>query len=98
MTGGKTWGFFRGPARVERKADGGDREGTEALPRRRRRAASDVRVVAGDPGGDGRPEVLRPARHVAARLAADRLVRRVGVRRGSRLRRIVDPRLAGDRR
>ena len=47
--------------------------------------------------GDGRPEVLRPARHVAARDAAGRLVRRVGVRRGPRLRRLLDPRLAGDR-
>ena len=45
----------------------------------------------------GRPEVLRPARHLAARDAADRLVRRVRVRRGPRLRRLLDPRLAGHR-
>src|SRR6478672_12049576 len=48
---------------------GGDREGVAALPRGRRRAAGGARVVARDERGDGRPEVLRPARDVAARLA-----------------------------
>ena len=46
--------------------------------------------------GDGRPEVLRPARDVAARLAARRRVRRVRLRGRARLRRLLDPRLAGD--
>ena len=77
--------------------DGRDREGAAALPRGRRRAARGARVVARDECRDGRPEVLRPARHVAARDAADRLVRRVRVRRGPRLRRLLDPRLAGHR-
>ena len=58
--------------------------------------ARGARVGARDARGDGRPEVLRPARHVAARDAAARRVRRVRLRRGARLRRLVDPRLAGD--
>ena len=68
-----------------------------ALPRGRRRAPRSAGVVARDARGDGRPEVLRPARHLAARDAAARLARRGRVRRGARLRRLVDPRLAGDR-
>ena len=50
-----------------------------------------------DAGADGRPQVLRPARHVAARDPADHRLRRVGVRRGARLRRLLDPGLAGNR-
>ncbi len=49
-------------------------------------------------GAAGRPEVLRPARVVAAHDAAADRVRRVGLRRRTRLRRLVDPRLAGDLR
>ena len=46
--------------------------------------ARGARVGAGDARRDGRPEVLRPARHVAARLAAARRLRRVArSRRGS---------------
>src|SRR5207248_11180396 len=44
---------------------------------------------------DGRSEVLRPARHLAARLAADPHVQRRRLRRGPRVRRLLDPRLAG---
>ena len=60
--------------------------------------ARGARVGARDARGDGRPEVLRPARHVAARDAADQRLRRVGVRRRARVRRLLDPRLAGDLR
>ena len=44
---------------------------------------------------DGRSEVLRPARHLAAHDAADQRLRRIRVRRRARFRRLVDPRLAG---
>ena len=47
---------------------------------------------------DGRPEVLRPARHVAAHDAAAAGARRVRLRGRTRLRRLLDPRLAGDLR
>ena len=47
---------------------------------------------------DGRPQVLRPARHVAAHDAAAAGVRRGRVRGRARLRRLLDPRLAGDLR
>ena len=83
----ESWGFFRGP---KGGAGVGDRD--QALPRGRGRP----RVGAGDARRDGRPEVLRPARHVAAHDAARPRVRRVRVRRGARVRRLVDPRLAGD--
>ena len=46
----------------------------------------------------GRPQVLRPARKLAAHDAAGQRVRRRRRSRGTRLRRLVDPRLAGDRR
>src|SRR5213592_4011464 len=67
---------------------GGARD--EALPGERvggkTRAAGDTGVGRPDAGADGRSEVLRPARHVAARIAADLGLRRVGLRRGARLR------------
>ena len=47
---------------------------------------------------DGRPQVLRPARHLAAHDAAAAGVRRGRVRGRPRLRRLLDPRLAGDLR
>ena len=47
---------------------------------------------------DGRPQVLRPARHVAAHDAAAAGVRRGRLRGRARLRRLLDPRLAGDLR
>src|SRR4051812_7963308 len=56
-----------------RKRDVGDRDA--ALPRQRRRgeagAARGARVGGPDAGPDGRPEVLRPARVVAAHDPAD---------------------------
>ena len=74
----------------------------EALPAERRRDAArrarGARVGVRDARLDGRPEVLRPARHVAAHDAAAAGVRRVRLRRGARLRRLLDPRLAGDLR
>src|SRR5207245_4164598 len=69
-----------------------------ALPRERQRCgreaggARGARVGGRDAGEDGRPQVLRPARHVAARDAAAVGIRRVGLRRRARLRRLVDPR------
>src|SRR6266545_4964633 len=87
------WGFFRGP---ERRKDVG--AGGEALHRPGGGRARGAHVGAGDARRNGRPEVLRPARHVAARLAADQRLRRVGVRGRARLRRLVHPRLAGDLR
>src|SRR5207244_3328476 len=48
-----------------------------------------------DHGTDGRPEVLRPARDVAAHDAADPRPRRIRLRRRPRVRRLLDPRLAG---
>ncbi len=45
--------------------------------------------------GDGRPQVLRPARDVAARVAPDHGVRRGRFRRRARLRRLLHPWLAG---
>ena len=62
------------------------------------RRAGGARVGDRDPGADGRPEVLRPVRPLAAHDAAGERVRRVGLRRGARLRRLLDPRLAGDLR
>ena len=59
------------------------------------RGAGSDRVGRADPGAAGRPEVLRPARPLAAHDAAAERVRRVRLRRGPRLRRLVDPRLAG---
>ena len=57
--------------------------------------AGGARVRAHDAGEDGRPEVHRPARVVAAHVAAALGVRRERLRGGPRLRRLVDPRLAG---
>ena len=62
------------------------------------RRARGARVGDRDARADGRPEVLRPARPLAAHDAAVDVVRRVRVRRGPRLRRLLDPRLAGDQR
>src|SRR6476661_2840434 len=79
-----SWGLFSWSSTCCSTTGGGrgrHREGVAALPRGRRGAAGGARVVARDERGDGRPEVLRPARDVAARLAAGRLVRRVRLRR-----------------
>ena len=54
-----------------------------------------ARVEPQDAGEDGRPQVHRPARLLAAHVAAAVGVRRGRVRGGPRLRRLVDPRLAG---
>ena len=53
---------------------------------------------AQDAGEDGRPQVHRPARVLAAHDAADVGVRRELVRGRPRLRRLLDPGLAGDLR
>ena len=87
--------FFVGPTRRRRHVRAGD----EALHRERgegssRRTRGD-RVGRADAGAARRPEVLRPARALAAHDAAAERIRRVRVRRGPRLRRLVDPRLAG---
>src|SRR5436309_15764758 len=78
--------------------DGGARD--EAVPGERRRdracAARGARMGGADPRADGRPQVLRPARPLAARLATDEGARRGRVRGGPRLRRLLDPRLARD--
>src|ERR671925_1930059 len=91
-----SWGFF---CWSERRFDGG---GGTALPGERERGAAGAargdRVGGPDAGPDGRPKVLRPARALAARDAAALRVRRVRVRRGARLRRLVDSRVAGDLR
>ena len=77
--------------------DVGDRE--QALPGEWRRDAAGrprgARVGGRDARLDGRPEVLRPARHVAAHDAAAARTRRRRVRGRARLRRLLDPRLAG---
>src|SRR5215212_3718026 len=90
-----SWGFFVGPTREG--TDVGAR--VQALPGKREqdgdRGAPRDRVGRRDPGADGRPQVLRPARLVAAHDAAGVGVRGVRLRRRSRLRRLVDPRLAG---
>jgi hypothetical protein len=81
----------------QRRRDGG--RGTAVPGERQRRAACATRsagVGGRDAGPDGRPEVLRPARRVAAPDAAAFGLRRVGLRRRARLRRLVDPGLAGD--
>ena len=77
---------------------GGDRD--EALPRERdaARRARGAGVGDRDARPDGRPEVLRPVRPLAAHDAAVDVVRRVRLRRGPGLRRLLDPRLAGDQR
>ncbi len=49
-------------------------------------------------GSARRPQVLRPVRQLAAHDAPDRRVRHVRLLGRPRLRRLVDPRLAGDRR
>src|SRR5438876_12337429 len=92
-----SWGFFDGP----RRRGGADvRDRDQALPREWRGdgagGARGARMGAGDARVDGRPEVLRPARNLAARVAADPGARRVRVRGRPRLRRLLDPRLAGD--
>src|SRR6266540_3922897 len=77
------------------------RSSGQALPGQRgcREAGAErgARVGGTDAGDHGRPQVLRSARFVAAHDAAADVVRRVCLRRGARLRRVVDPRLAGDR-
>ncbi len=89
--------FFCGPTAG---GDGHVRAGDEALPTERRRDAArrarGTRMGLRDARLDGRPEVLRSARHVAAHDVAPASPRRVRVRRRARLRRLVDPRLAGD--
>ena len=92
----ESWGFFA----FKEGEDERDRD--EAL--HGERAEDDARgqeaidLGGRDAGPDGRPEVLRPARALAAHDAADLGLRRVGLRRGARLRRLLDPRLAGDLR
>ena len=87
--------FFCWSDRKERHVRAGD----EALHRERGegspRCTGSDRVGRPDPGAARRPEVLRPTRALAAHDSAAERVRRVGVRRGPRLRRLVDPRLAG---
>ena len=87
------WGFFRGPKedRCRRWRRHTWRTARSRRPRRR-----SVGLRAEDPAR--RPQVLRPVRKLAAHDASDRRVRHVGVQRGPRLRRLLDPRLAGDRR
>src|SRR5207253_5669970 len=63
----ESWGFFCGPEGPRRRRNGRHRERAKALPRGRRRTAHGARMVARDERRHGRPEVLRPARHVAAR-------------------------------
>src|SRR6187397_2829822 len=74
---------------------------SQALPGERRRgktgAGRGARMGGPDTGVDGRPQVLRPARLVAAHDAAAHILRRVLLRRGTRVRRLVHPRLAGHR-
>ena len=65
--------------------------GGETLPTPARRSSGRPRR-----GLDGRPQVLRPARDLAAHDAAAAGLRRGCVRGRARLRRLVDPRLAGD--
>src|SRR5829696_3345231 len=90
------WGFFAF------KEGESERDRDEALPGER--AEDDARGQGGDclgrpdAGPDGRPEVLRPARDLAAHDPADLGLRRDLVRRRARLRRLLDPRLAGDLR
>src|SRR5581483_2184264 len=90
-----TWAFFVGPRREGR--DVGD--GAAALPGERSgraaRRARGARVGGRDAGEARRPEVLRPARDLAAPDPAAVRLRRVRVRGRRRLRRLVDPRLAG---
>ncbi len=94
-TRAESWGLF---CWSERRRDVGARRA--ALPTERRRGSAGrtrgARVGERDARGDGRPEVLRPARDVAARVPPRARVRRRRVRRRARLRRLVDPRLAGD--
>src|SRR5215204_1416367 len=86
-------------------SNSGRRDGSgrgEAVPPERRRGrpgpGGGARVGARRRGEDGRPEVLRPARVVAAHDAPTLGVPRERLRRGPRLRRLVDSRLAGDLR
>src|SRR4029453_5411017 len=91
----ESWALF---VWSERRRDG-DRRG-EALPGKRlggeAGAEGNTGVGGPDAGADGRPEVLRPGRGLAARYPADLFLRRVRLRRGPRLRRLLDPWLAGD--
>ena len=88
------WGFFIGP-------EGGTHAGDDGQALLGKRDAAGARgggrLGDRDEDEDGRPQVLRPARLVAAHDPAGDGVRRVRVRRGARLRRLVDSRMAGDR-
>ena len=85
---------------VQRKGAGDVGARRQALPDERRRdtagRARGARVGSRDARLDGRSQVLRPPRDVAAHDAAAAGVRRGRVRGRARLRRLLDPRLAGD--
>jgi len=70
--------FFVVQNAPQKERNGRHRERAKALPRGRRRAAHRARMVARDERRHGRPEILRPARDLAARVAADRRLRRLG--------------------
>ena len=95
----KSWGFFCGPKvfALRRTENGRDREGATALPRRRGRAARGARWSRETSAAmvDLKfCDLLGTWQHVTLPSARST----VGVRRGPRFRRLLDPRLAGDRR
>ena len=81
-----------------RRRSSGDAAHRRALRRRAgSRGGGRARAGPGARRADGGLQVHRPARHVAAPGPLDPRPGRGGLRRGPRLRRLLDPRVPGDR-